>query len=124
HGLYLPMIINGAPRSNGNWELTMIDAIASIGVYLDAHATFDKAMGIWRKRVPAYLYLKSDAPTPVPPPGTSMNRKEVISYWQGQSTSVDGLAQETCRDPRHTGWGIEAADQPTEPARLQRADRD
>ena len=122
HDLYLPMIINGAPGSNGNWELTMIDAIASIGVYLDAHATFDKAMGMWRKRVPAYLYLKSDGPTPVPPPGTSMNRKEVISYWQGQSTFVDGLAQETCRDFGHTGWGIEAAVQTAETARLQGVD--
>jgi hypothetical protein len=120
--VYLPLLITGAPNSNGNWELIMIDALTSIAVFLDDHATFGKALTMWRKRVPAYIYLKSDGPRPVSPPGNMMSQREVVSFWQGQSTFVDGLAQETCRDFGHTGWGFDAAVHTAETARLQGID--
>jgi hypothetical protein len=121
--VYLPLLVHGAPSYNGNWELVMIDAMAGIAVFLDDHTTFAAALDMWRRRVPAYLYLESDGPLPVPPPGTTIGTKErLIAYWQGQSTFVDGLAQETCRDFGHTGWGIAATVQTAETARLQGAD--
>jgi hypothetical protein len=121
--VFVPLLIGGAPNSNGNWELIDIDALTAMAVYLDDHATFAKALDMWRRRVPAYIYLKSDGPTPVPPPGSAHpSRSKLVSYWQGQSTFVDGLAQETCRDFGHTGWGLDAAVHAAETARLQGVD--
>ncbi|WP_214409452.1 alginate lyase family protein [Sphaerisporangium fuscum] len=121
--VYLPLVIKGAPAKNGNWELIMTDAAIGIAVFLDDRASFDTAVGTWRKRLPAYIYLKSDGPLPVPPPGAGKDTgAELIDYWQGQKTFVDGLSQETCRDFGHTGWGIDAAVHVAETARLQGVD--
>src|SRR5688572_13119031 len=98
--VYLPRVINGS-GANGNWELSMIEASINIAVFLDDKTTFDKAAGMWRKRVPAYFYLKTDGATPVPAPRGSAS-------W-GTSYYVDGLAQETCRDFLHTQLGFGAA---------------
>jgi hypothetical protein len=107
---FLPVIINGDAGSNGNWELVMIEAMMAIAVFNDDHATFDHAVGMWRKRVPAYMYLKTDGMYPVPPPGANKSTPQaIVAYWQGQTMFVDGLAQETCRDFGHTEWGIAAA---------------
>lgn len=108
--VYLPEVRVGAPNKNGNWELVMIEAAGAIAVFLDDKDEFDHAVSMWRKRVPAYFYLKSDGSHPVPPPGGNKDTTEkIIEYWQGQSTFNDGLAQETCRDFGHTTWGIAAA---------------
>ncbi|WP_418953487.1 alginate lyase family protein [Streptomyces cinnabarinus] len=121
--VYLPMVIKGRPNANGNWELIMMDAATGISVFLDDRASFDKAIAIWSKRVPAYIYLKSDGALPKSPAGSSKDtREELIDYWQGQSTFVDGLAQETCRDFGHTGWGFAAAAHVAETARIQGRD--
>ncbi|MGW5469686.1 alginate lyase family protein [Streptomyces chartreusis] len=121
--VHLPMVIKGRPNANGNWELIMMDAATGISVFLDDGASFDKAVAIWRKRVPAYIYLKSDGSLPKSPAGSSKDtRKELIDYWQDQSTFVDGLAQETCRDFGHTGWGFAAAAHVAETARIQGLD--
>lgn len=108
--VYLPFVRKGASYANGNWELIMIAAMSGIAVFLDDQTTFDDAINMWRKRVDAYMYLESDGPLPHPPPGGDKNTKEkLIAYWYNQSTFVDGLAQETCRDLGHTAMGISAA---------------
>jgi hypothetical protein len=108
--VYLPEVIKGLPLKNGNWELTTINASLAISVFLDDRASFNKAIAMWRARVPAYFYLTTDGPLPHTPPGSqSMTRDELIDYWQGQSTFVDGLAQETCRDFTHTQYGLTSA---------------
>ncbi len=108
--VYLPTVSKGAPDKNGNWELVMIEAMGAIAVFLEDQATFNHSLSMWRKRVPAYMYLKSDGEHPVPPPGSNKKTaSEIITYWQHQSTFVDGLAQETCRDFGHTSWGIGSA---------------
>jgi hypothetical protein len=118
--VYLPQLINGSPNTNGNWELIMTDALIGIGVFRGDTTVYNKAVSIWRGRVPAYVYLTSDGPLPKSPPGSSKDtRDELIDYWQGQSTFVDGLAQETCRDFGHTGWGLEAAAHVAETAWIQ-----
>ncbi|WP_283135480.1 alginate lyase family protein [Rhizohabitans arisaemae] len=121
--VYLPEIENGAPDKNGNWELIMMDAVIGIAVFLEDRARFDKAVQIWRGRVPAYVYLKSDGVTPKSPPNSRWNTPErLVRYWQGQSTYVDGLAQETCRDFGHSGWGLAAMAHVAETAHHQGID--
>ncbi|KAB2352496.1 alginate lyase family protein [Actinomadura rudentiformis] len=107
--VHLPEVVNGRGCTNGNWELIMMGAATGIAVFLDDRASFDKAVGIWRGRVPAYVYQTSDGATPKAPPNCPKTGSALIAYWQGQSTFADGLAQETCRDFGHTGWGLEAA---------------
>ncbi|MER5928666.1 alginate lyase family protein [Streptomyces sp. NPDC002054] len=121
--VYLPEVINGAPGKNGNWELIMMDAAVGISVHLDDKVSYDKAMGIYLGRLPAYLHLKTDGAQPKYPPRSSIDtRSELITYWHGQDTFVDGLAQETCRDFGHTGWGIAAALHVAETSRIQGRD--
>jgi hypothetical protein len=108
---YLPYVVDGMPTYNGNWELSMIEATMAAGVFLDDGALFDRAVAMWRQRVPAYFYLRSDGPRPVPPPGTRRYDQEaaLIEKWYGQTRFVDGLCQETCRDLGHTMYGLAAA---------------
>ncbi len=121
--LYLPVVLPGKPDFNGNWELIMEEAAAGIAVFLDDRASFDQAIEKTRRRVPAYVYLTSDGPLPHPPPGgTKDTPEEIIQYWQGQTRFVSGLAQETCRDFGHTGWGLDAAAHVAETARIQGID--
>ncbi|MGZ0152485.1 alginate lyase family protein [Kribbella sp. WER1] len=121
--VYLPEIRNGAGCKNGNWELIMTDAAIGIAVFLDDHAAFDKAVSIWRGRLPGYVYEKSDGSYPKAPSTCAKNtRQEIVDYWQGQSTFTNGLSQETCRDFGHTGWGLTAATQIAETAYHQGVD--
>ncbi|MFJ9843198.1 alginate lyase family protein [Kitasatospora sp. NPDC101155] len=121
--VYVPLLTPGSPRKNGNWELIETDALMGIAVFLDDRALFDRAAELWRGRLPAYVYLSSDGQLPVPPPKAGIEGESaLVTYWNGQSTFVDGLSQETCRDFGHTGWGLEAAAQAAETARLQGLD--
>lgn len=116
--VYLPKVINGSATSNGNWELVMMEAAVGISVFLDDRASFDKAVAKFRARVPAYIYLSSDGAYPK---GTG-TRDQIVEYWQGQSTFVDGLAQETCRDFTHTGYGLASIADVAETTRIQGQD--
>ncbi len=121
--VYLPTVIAGAPNNNGNWELIMTDAAIGIAVHLDDRASFDRAIRTWRGRLPAYIYLTTDGALPKAPPGSEHDTKaEIIDYWHGQTTFVDGLTQETCRDFWHTGWGLAAISHVAETASHQGVD--
>jgi len=121
--VYLPKVINGDANSNGNWELSMAEASVAIGVFLDDRATFDKAIAMWRKRVPAYFYLTTDGALPVPPPGGNKNTQAALTtYWYDQTTFSDGLCQETCRDLGHVQYGLAAMINAAETARIQGVD--
>ncbi|MEQ7125386.1 alginate lyase family protein [Actinopolymorpha sp. B11F2] len=122
--VHLPQVlIDRRPNHNGNWELIMMDAAVGISVFLNDRDAFDAAIDIWKRRVPAYFYLKSDGPLPQPPPdGTKDTPEELIAYWHGQTTFVDGLSQETCRNFGYVGWGIDATSHVAETARLQGLD--
>jgi len=88
----------------------MTEATGAIAVFLDDEASFNHALSMWRKRVPAYMYLESDGKHPIPPPGGSKDTSaKLIEYWYNQTTFVDGLAQETCRDFGHVSMGMAAA---------------
>lgn len=121
--VYLPTVIAGAPDNNGNWELIMTDAAIGIAVHLDDRTSFDRAIKTWRGRLPAYIYLTTDGSLPKAPPGSTYNTKaEIIDYWHDQTTFVDGLTQETCRDFWHTGWGLAAISHVAETAGHQGVD--
>ncbi len=119
--VYLPVLIKGS-GANGNWELIMTDALMGIAVFLDDRGSFDRAVALWRGRVPAYIYLTSDGPAPKSPPNRAKTGASLTMYWYGQKTLVDGLAQETCRDFGHTAMGFNAAFHGAETARIQGVD--
>ncbi|WUT25600.1 alginate lyase family protein [Streptomyces sp. NBC_00696] len=120
--VYLPEIINGS-NSNGNWELTMMDAAIGISVFLEDRTSYDKAMALFRTRTAAYIYLASDGSVPKTVPSQNLNTTaKIVSYWQGQSTFVTGLTQETCRDFTHTGYGLSSISHVAETSRIQGAD--
>ncbi|MDX2297414.1 MULTISPECIES: alginate lyase family protein [Streptomyces] len=120
--VYLPEVINGS-HSNGNWELSMMEAAVGISVFLEDRASYDKAMAKFRTRAAAYVYLASDGELPKTVPGQNLDtRAKIVAYWQGQSTFVTGLTQETCRDLTHTGYGISALAHVAETSRIQGQD--
>ncbi|PVF92036.1 chondroitin AC/alginate lyase [Serendipita vermifera] len=120
--VYLPTVIKGS-NSNGNWELVMLEAAQGIAVFLDDKTSYDTAMTKFLGRVPAYVYLTSDGDYPRAAPGSGLTTKDqIISYWQGQTTFVNGIAQETCRDFVHTGYGISSISHVAETSRIQGTD--
>jgi hypothetical protein len=120
--VYVPEMINGS-NSNGNWELSMTEALQGIGVFLEDKTIYDKAISLYRLRVPAYVYLASDGALPKTVPSQNLNtRDKIVNYWQGQPTFVTGLTQETCRDFTHTGYGISSISHVLETARIQGID--
>jgi len=121
--VYLPEIQNGRANTNGNWELSMMEASIGIAVFLEDRAAYDKAISIFRTRIQAFIYLTTDGALPKTPPGSGIDtRAEIISYWHNQSTFVDGVTQETCRDFAHTAYGLSAASHLAETARIQGQD--
>lgn len=120
--IYLPEVINGS-NSNGNWELSMMEAAVGISVFLEDKASYDKAMATFRTRTAAYVYLASDGPLPKTVPKQHLDtRDKIVKYWQGQSTFTTGLTQETCRDFTHTGYGLSAISHVAETSRIQGQD--
>src|SRR5579872_952407 len=109
-----PMIENGSSQ-NGNWELSMIDGMMGIAVFNDDPTLFGKATTFWQQRVPGYFYYHTDGSTHQPAPRGNPG-------WYGQTTfnsSVDGIAQETCRDFGHTEYSIAATTHAAETAHIQ-----
>ncbi|WP_327255956.1 alginate lyase family protein [Streptomyces sp. NBC_01244] len=107
---YLPAVRAQVPAYNGNWELAMTDAALSISVFLEDRAVFKESLERFRERVPAYFYLKRDGAHPLAPPRTGIDSPDkVASYWFGQGTYVDGIAQETCRNLMHVGYALAAS---------------
>ncbi|WP_338698085.1 alginate lyase family protein [Streptomyces sp. Q6] len=120
---YLPVVETGSADFNGNWDLVMADATMSMAVYLNDQAAFDKAVGHFRTRVPAYFYLESDGALPVKPAGSDIDTPaELRTYWFGQSTFKNGLAQETCRNFKHASYSLAATSHIAETAWHQGVD--
>lgn len=119
---FVPLLLDGKPGFNGNWELSMCNALAAMAVFLDDRALFDRAIAMWRRRIPAYYYLESDGPLPVRPDRTGMSDRKLRRYWHRPGRFVTGLCQETCRDLPHAEMGLTAAMNTAEIARLQGID--
>lgn len=115
---YLPSIIHG-DCENGNKELAMCEALINVGVFIDDRATFDLGVKMWRGRTPAYIYLKSDGPKPIEPPGCGP------AIWGNKGYTpqfVEGLLQETARDTHHAWLAFSSMADAAETARQQGLD--
>jgi hypothetical protein len=116
---YVPYIITGSCE-NGNKELSMSEALINIGVFNDDRDLFEKGLKMWRGRTPAYIYLKSDGPTPLKAPGC-----DDMPIWSNKRLTtplVDGLLQESVRDSQHANLALSAMVNAAETARQQGVD--
>lgn len=75
-----------------------------IAVFTEDARSWEKAVSLWRARVPAYLYMTSDGATPNGQHGQAFSK----SYWYNLDTYEDGVCQETCRDLSHVQYGLMA----------------
>ncbi len=115
---YLPFM-NRGDCENGNKELAMCEALINCGVFLDDRAVFDLGLRMWRGRTPAYIYLKSDGPKPIEPPGCGP------AIWGNKGFTpefVDGILQETARDTHHAWMAYASMSAAAETARQQGVD--
>lgn len=114
----VPLVENGS-KSNGNWELSMTESLFGFSVLTENATLFNRAVGFWRERVPAYFYnFAADGNKPRPAPRGSPS-------WYGQkvfSAATSGVAQETCRDLGHTTYSVAASSNAAETALLQGVD--
>ena len=117
---YVPSLIEGSDE-NGNKELAMSEALIAIGVFTDNRITFAHGVRMWRGRTPATIYLTTDGPSPVLPP----NGLQKTAQWSNkgkQTPFVDGLLQETSRDPHHANMAFASLVNAAETALLQGVD--
>jgi hypothetical protein len=115
---YLPTIIHG-DCENGNKELAMCEALINIGVFIDDRSVFDLGVKMWRGRTPAYIYLKTDGPAPIEPPGCG------AAIWGNKGfvpEFVDGILQETARDSHHPTMAFASMCNAAETAYIQGVD--
>ncbi|KAL8842317.1 MAG: hypothetical protein Q9176_002706 [Flavoplaca citrina] len=120
--VYLPKIIGGS-KANGNWELVMMEAAQGISVFLNDASSYDKAMNIFFGRAPAFVYLTSDGSCPKAAPSNGFTScSQVKTYWEQSTFPENGIAQETCRDFQHTGFGISSMSHVAETSKIQGSD--
>lgn len=108
----VPAIYDGS-KFNGNWEISMIEGMMGIAVFNEDIDLLRHAQLFWKQRIPAYfynyvldnpLYPNDHAPFP--------EGRETSSDWNGQqifSAATTGVTQETCRDLKHTEYGLASA---------------
>ena len=114
----LPHVINCSP-ANGNWHLSMIEALIGFAVLVEDGALFDRAAGFWRARVAAYWYNNAeDGGAPLKPPCGAPSWYDQVVF----NASTSGVAQETCRDEGHTSYSVAATSNAAETALLQGLD--
>jgi len=114
----LPLIYPGS-NANGNWELSMIEAMMGMSVFLENSTLFDHAVDFYKQRVPAYFYnhiLDGNAPVPAPRGNPGWYNQTVFN------ASTNGHCQETCRDLGHTAMGTAATINAAETAFIQGLD--
>ena len=77
-------------------------------------------MGLLKTRVPVTIYMTSDGEYPVVARGKSSSPDAIFQYWIDQGVfRENGQAQETCRDPEHTGYSLASISHAAETARIQ-----
>jgi len=107
---------------NGNWELTMSEAQINIAVYNDDRTTFNEAISNWEALAPAYIYLTTDGPTPLPFPFSCTGQSPPTWGFGNTPVYVNGLLQESYRDPQHANFGFAAMTDVAETALQQGVD--
>lgn len=107
-------------------DLVLIEAATSIGVFLNDQAVFDSAVNRVKAWTRAFVYLKTDGPTPLPPPfmgNMTTNATLLSEYWGGQTTwEANGITTETCQEIKRVGYGIASISHAAETAFIQGVD--
>ena len=111
HQVFLPFVDQGA-STNGNIGLVMTEAAVAIAVYNENTTVFDTSIARWRQQAPAYLYVKSDGPTPKRPPmqrylahtaptcEPDCTDAQMVTFWHGQSIFGSGKSGRTDPDKK------------------------
>jgi hypothetical protein len=137
--VFLPLVVNGAPTTAGNWELSFTEAVLSIAVFTEDRALFDRGLTLLHHRLQNYFYLETDGPHPVMPtprPGWTYPKwsQDLFAIYQTEAGRRDywymkpgdrfhpGQCQETGRDLLHVQMGSAAAANALEIARTQGLD--
>lgn len=98
----------------------MNEAAIGMAVFLEDSASYNRAMELFKARVPATIYMKSDGKYPVAARGQSSDPDAIIDWWFGQSVfKENGQSQELCRDLEHTGYSFGSISHIAETARIQ-----
>ena len=84
----------------------LLETTIEIAVFLEDRTAYDDATNLYLGAVPAYVYLSGDGSYPKPRRTVHNDKQSVVNDWWQQSTFVEGLTQESCRDLTHTGYGI------------------
>ena len=132
----LPLYYKGS-GANGNWELSMLDAMAGLAVFTDNHTLFDHTVSFWKSRVPAYFWSGAAgdgaAPNKCPrdhsiwnsPRCNATTGSGCSGTYYGQTVlngSTDGICQESCRDFGHLAMGMASSHYLAETALIQGVD--
>ena len=100
-----------------------MEAAQGISVFLNDASSYDKAMNIFFGRAPAFVYLTSDGSCPKAAPSNGFTScSQVKTYWEQFTFPENGIAQETCRDFQHTGFGISSMSHIAETSKIQGSD--
>lgn len=98
----------------------MMEAAVGISVFLNDPSSYDTAMSKFTTRLQGYVYLDTDGTLPKQAPGSGSSASSIKHYWNDQQTFPEsGIAQETCRDFVHTGYGLASSGHVLETARIQ-----
>jgi hypothetical protein len=116
---FLPHTITPWAGGAGNWITLAADADMEFGVFTNNQATYNTGVAIWKRELPALIYINSDGATPQPVTGGSTSASGITADWHAPTTFINGLEQETCRDNTHTLMGLAAAVDGAETARIQ-----
>lgn len=101
----------------------MTEAAILMAVFLEDSESYNNAMSLFLRRVPATVYMTSDGKYPVPARGQSSDPDAIVAWWFNQTVfKDDGQAQETCRDLEHTGYSFASMAHVAETSRIQGTD--
>lgn len=91
-----------------NWVAMGLEARLSLAVWQNNRTEFDASVDNWKVRIKTYIYQTSDGAKPLNPPSISSGTTE--GKWRGvdatNTSYIDGLCMETCRDFNHSKLGV------------------
>jgi hypothetical protein len=116
---FLPHTITAWPGGAGNWITLQADADIEFGVFTNNQSTYNAGVAMWKRELPALIYINSDGAAPEGVTGGATTVSGILADWHGATKFINGLEQETCRDNTHTLMALAAAVDGAETARIQ-----
>ncbi len=138
---HVPRVKWGWKGGQANWLLVMADALMQIAVFCDDRSLYNLALRNFRVWIKAAIWqvgdvnshpqlvgypISPDTPPGAPWPGDydtdTKSLASFISYWYSPTSTapwINGLSQESGRDPHHTAMSFACIGNICETARLQ-----